>query len=127
MIRSDGKIVVAGTSTNGANSVVVLARYNTDDSLDTSFGDNGLVAPPITETDAGRASGVALQTDGKIMVAQAQRLFVGTFTVSRYESDGSSDTTFGGTGSITTPIEDLAGAAAVAIQADSKLWLPEVL
>lgn len=123
VIQTDGKIVVAGTSTSAetGNSVVVLARYNTDGSLDTSFGSNGLVAPTITETDFGSASGVALQTDGKILVAQARDFFVGFFAVSRYQASGSPDTTFGSGGTVTTPLGDFAGAAAVALQADGKI------
>src|SRR5262249_11256642 len=43
-IQSDGKIVVGGTSTDPAgNSDFALARYNTDGSLDPSFGFNGKV------------------------------------------------------------------------------------
>jgi len=120
-IQPDGRIVVAGTSTDGTNSVVVLARYNTDGSPDTSFGTNGVVAPPITEGDIGTSSGVALQTDGKIVVSQARDFFIGTFTVSRYQANGSPDTTFGSGGSVTVPLGEFAGAAAVAVQADGKI------
>jgi len=120
-IQPDGKIVVAGTSTDGTNSVVVLARYNTDGSPDTSFGTNGVVAPPIIEGDIGTSSGIALQTDGKIVVSQARDFFIGTFTVSRYQTNGSPDTTFGSGGSVTVLLGEFAGAAAVAIQADGKI------
>ena len=37
-IQSDGKIVVAGYSDNGSNGDFALVRYNTDGSLDTTFG-----------------------------------------------------------------------------------------
>ena len=38
-IKPDGKILVAGTSYNGGNPDFVLVRYNTDGSLDNTFGD----------------------------------------------------------------------------------------
>jgi len=123
VIQPDGKIVVAGTSISAdtGNSVVVLARYNTNGSLDTSFGTNGVAAPTITETDLAFASGIALQTDGKIVVAQARDFFIGFFAVSRYQANGSPDATFGSGGTVTTPIGDFSGAAAVAIQTDGKI------
>ena len=62
-IQSDGKIVVAGqTGTDFA-----LVRYNTDGSLDTTFGSNGWTTTDFGGTDC--AYGVAMQSDGKIVVA----------------------------------------------------------
>lgn len=121
-IQPDGKIVVVGTSAYKTNSVAVLARYNTDGSLDTSFGKNGRVAPPIYVGAAGSASGVALQADGKILIAQGRDLLLfATFNVSRYETNGSLDNTFGRFGTVTAPIGYVATAAAVALQPDGRI------
>lgn len=53
-IQADGKAIVVGAN---------IQRYNTDGSLDTSFGDNGFVYTAY--------SGLAIQPDGKIDVANA--------------------------------------------------------
>ncbi len=68
-VQDDGRIVVAGRSHNGTDFDVLVVRFNADGSLDTGFGENGAViwAGPGGGTDTGR--GVALQADGKIVVA----------------------------------------------------------
>ncbi len=69
-LQADGKIVVAGTSfTNGTDGGdFVVLRYATDGVLDASFGTGGVV---LTDFDNGNdtAAGVAIQIDGKIVVA----------------------------------------------------------
>lgn len=74
-IQSDGKIVVGGFSTNSANTerYMALARYNTNGSLDTSFGTSGKVslspAPPQSGVPVhSQINGLALQSDGKIVI-----------------------------------------------------------
>ena len=88
-IQSDGKIVVAGESHNGADDDFAVVRYNTDGSLDTSFDTDGKVTTPIgSGRDEGRA--VALQSDGSIVVAGFG--WNGTdddVAVVRYNPDGS--------------------------------------
>ena len=59
-LLEDGKLVAAGTS----GGVVALARYLPDGLLDPAFGSAGLV-----RQFAGRANDVAIQTDGRIVVA----------------------------------------------------------
>jgi len=66
-IQADGKIVVAGYSEVDVTRDFALARYNPDGSLDTSFSYNGIVTTDFGGLDYGNA--VALQTDGKIVVA----------------------------------------------------------
>jgi uncharacterized delta-60 repeat protein len=103
VVQPDGKIVLSGTSISAATAQdFSLARYNTDGSLDTTFGGGGIVITPLTPgTDT--ANGVALQADGKLLVAG-----VGAgpdFALVRYNVDGSLDTTFGGgDGIVTTTI-----------------------
>ena len=68
-VQDDNKIVAAGYSSLGSElgSNFVLARYNSDGSLDTGFGSGG----KVTTSFGGRAYGssVAVQDDGKIVVA----------------------------------------------------------
>jgi uncharacterized delta-60 repeat protein len=74
-IDSSGRIVVAGYSTDADGDVrVVLARYTANGSLDSSFGDNGLVYTPIvayTQFPEGvlDTPAVAIDPDGRIVVA----------------------------------------------------------
>jgi uncharacterized delta-60 repeat protein len=67
-LQPDGKIVAAGTCSNGSNSDFCLARYLPTGALDTSFSTTGKV---ITAIGSGndQASAVALQPDGKIVAA----------------------------------------------------------
>jgi len=127
VIQSDGKIVVAGYAYNGTDYDFALARYNSDGSLDTTnFGSGtGKVTTPFG-TGSDQAFAVALQSDGKIVVAGTTRSQgKSDFAVARYNSDGSLDeTNFGnGTGKVTLSIgSDDAIAYAVAIQpADGKI------
>jgi uncharacterized delta-60 repeat protein len=67
-LQPNGKIVVAGYSSNGLNQDFAVVRYNTDGSLDPTFDGDGKVTTPISNsTDIAYA--VALQPDGKIVAA----------------------------------------------------------
>lgn len=119
VIQPDGKILAAGGSSLSDGSVVALARYNTDGSLDTSFDGDG----KVTSTERQSALALALQADGKIVVAgdsldSSLNLFI---TVARYKSDGSSDTTFGSGGIVKTAIGIQAAANTIALQADGRI------
>jgi uncharacterized delta-60 repeat protein len=112
-LQTDGRIVLAGVS--GSNtSDLALARYNSDGSLDASFGSNGKVLTDLGGDDAIYAAGI--QRDGRIVAAGAT--VVGgeyDFTVARYESDGAIDSTFGSDGKITTDFsgQDVAHSLAI--------------
>ena len=128
-VQSDGKIVAAGYSWTGSNNDFVLARYNADGTLDTSFGTGGKVATDITTSnDYGHA--VAMQSDGKIVVAGYG--WVGSnqvFALARYNADGTLDTSFGTvvsgqtrSGKVTTDIASgIDHGNAVAVQPDGKI------
>ncbi len=121
-IQQDGKILAAGSSYIGSYYDFALARYNTDGTLDASFGTSGKVTTPIG-TQSDNAYGIALQTDGKIVVAgSATTSFNSDFALVRYNTNGTLDTSFGTGGKVTTPIGSAADTAnAVALQADGKL------
>ena len=64
MLQSDGKIVVAGKAYNTTSGYdFALARYNSDGSLDTSFGTDG----KVTTSGSGANYSVVQQSDGKII------------------------------------------------------------
>jgi len=93
-IQNDGKIVVAGgaTTSNGAPELA-LARYTTYGSLDSTFGNGGIVVE--AESNGGAAFGLAIQTDGKIVTAAPNDFDLAVF---RFNTNGTLDTTFGTAG-----------------------------
>jgi uncharacterized delta-60 repeat protein len=68
-IQRDGKIVVVGVAYNPVNQDFALARYNTNGSLDISFGGDGEVTTDIYGGLSDEATSVAIQGNGKICVA----------------------------------------------------------
>jgi len=123
-MQSDGKIVAAGSAGNGSNIDFALVRYNTDGSLDTSFGPGGIVITPVGSYDD-RANSVAIQSNGRIVVAgSAYNGSVEDFALVRYNPDGSLDTSFGpdGSGIVISPVGMVSScASSVAIQSDGKI------
>ena len=102
-IQTNGRILVAGSADNGANVDFAIIRYNTNGSLDTSFDGDGIALTPIG-ADYDAASAIALQTNGKIVVAGTSG---GDFAVVRYNTTGSLDTSFGGGyGGVTIDVSD---------------------
>ncbi|HEX8181916.1 MAG TPA: Calx-beta domain-containing protein, partial [Pyrinomonadaceae bacterium] len=119
-IQSDGKYVVAGSALQpNSDTVFALARYNTDGSLDTSFGSGGKVTTAFT-TGNSVAHAVAIQADGKIIAVGGGTS--GDFEIARYNSDGNLDNSFDGDGKLT--IDFFGGvdlAQALVIQPDEKI------
>lgn len=104
-----------------------LSAYSqTAGSLDTSFGTGGKVITSIN-TGSDKANGVALQSDGKIVVAGVTTSTITgkDFVCVRYNSDGTLDTTFGTGGIVTTDVQTGSDdvAYSLAIQSDGKIIL----
>jgi uncharacterized delta-60 repeat protein/uncharacterized repeat protein (TIGR01451 family) len=130
-IQADGKIVVAGQNYDPYyDQNFALVRYNSDGSLDYSFGNSGTVTTNISTDLYGvwgltdRGSSLAIQQDGKIVVAGSawDENDGWDFAVVRYNSDGSLDTSFHGDGKLTTDFDygyDI--GRFVAIQSDGKI------
>lgn len=128
-IQSDGKFVVAGYSstslTQGSPQHFVLARYNTNGTLDTTTfgGGTGKVTTTFGSNDLGQS--VAIQSDGKLIVAG----YTGSgstedFAVARYSTAGVLDPSFGTGGKVTTDFAGLSlpdAGHSVAIQSDGKI------
>ena len=121
VVQTNGKLVAAGYSYNGSNDDFALIRYNTDGSLDTTFGTGGKVTTSIgTSTD--RAYAAAVQSDGKIVAAgMANNGSNDEFALARYTTNGALDPTFDTDGKVSTPVGTSSSRAyAAAIQADGK-------
>jgi uncharacterized delta-60 repeat protein len=121
--QPDGKIVVAGSANNGADSDFAVARYNSDGSLDTTFDTDGKLTTPIGSNDD-YGEDLALQPDGKIILtgfSHDNAMSVDNFVVARYDTNGLLDPTFGYGGIVTTDLGCSAGGYAVALQSDGKI------
>ena len=114
-IQSDGKLLVAGQAGNFRR--VTLTRYNVDGSLDAGFGSGG----KVTELRLRISPALALQGDGKIVVAAGGQASLGGVAVTRYTPTGAPDTTFGEGGIRITSLSTFSAANAVAIQADGRI------
>ena len=92
--------------------------------LDPSFGAGGKVSSPIGNSED-YGYGLALQPDGKLVLAGSSYVSPSyDFSVARYNANGSLDTSFNGTGKVTTPIgAGVDTAFDVVRQPDGKLVL----
>ena len=102
VMQGNGKILVAGYYDNGLDRDVVILRYNTDGSLDDSFGADGINTLSVGE-GVDYTEDLVLQPDGKILVTGY------TFNGADYDlfllrcnSDGTLDNTFGDDGIVFT-------------------------
>jgi uncharacterized delta-60 repeat protein len=115
-VQLDGKIVVAG--------IPLLTRYNSDGTLDTTFGTNGIV----TNSGINQGKGVVIQTDGKILVAGNPNVgrLNSDFWVARLNSNGSLDTSFGTNGIASYSLNSSSNLGpgnvrSIALQSDGKI------
>jgi uncharacterized delta-60 repeat protein len=125
-IQADGKLVVVGETyrkNDFSDEDFVVTRYDTDGTLDSTFGRRGKVRTDFPGL-AGVPSSVVVQPDGKIVVAGGAFplfTFLGNFKVVRYNSNGTLDNSFGVGGIVTTTFPEGSYANAIALQSDGKI------
>lgn len=114
-IQDDGKIVSVGYSYLGQH--FALARHNADGSLDTMFGNSGTVYSGFGGAQE-RGHAVAVQADGKIVaVGDFSPSYPSyLFLIARFNTDGTLDTSFNGTGFDTVDFGAYDSAYAVLVQ-----------
>jgi uncharacterized delta-60 repeat protein len=114
-LQSDGRIVVAATVRIPFPLHFGVVRWNSDGTLDTTFGSGG-----ATSVDLDSVGGMAVQADGRIVVAGDH--FNGSdadFALARFEADGTLDATFGVGGVVTTDLTgDSDNGLALGLQSD---------
>lgn len=124
-VQADGRIIVAGDSRDD----FALVRYNTNGTLDTSFGTGGRVTTDIVGHRAFVVT-VLVQPDGRVLAAgnrwrvdSTGERALGGFVLARYNANGSLDTGFGVGGLVITDFSATARATAsdAAIQADGRI------
>ena len=120
-LQPDGKILAAGYAVVGSYYDFALARFNADGTLDTTFGTGGKVTTSFSAYND-YAYAIALQPDGKIVVAGAAGGSTSDIALARYNANGSLDSTFDGDGKLTTAIGSGNDCAyALALQPDGKI------
>jgi len=106
-VQPDGRLLAYGRHIGASGYTYALARYLPDGRLDESFGEHGLLISTI-----GAARAVAIQPDGRIVIAgptdfsdcahaQTRDIIMG-----RYNPDGSVDTTFASRGQMRIDFQD---------------------
>jgi uncharacterized delta-60 repeat protein len=131
VLQSDGKIVLGGYIYTQGNGDFILVRYNSNGSIDSSFGTNGKSISAIS-ANWDYIQSLALQPDGKIVVVgittgitslcQIQSYSYPQAVIVRYNNNGSMDTTFGQKGKVffgSGKYQDYANA--VTVQPDGKI------
>ncbi|KAA3644927.1 MAG: sortase [Chloroflexi bacterium] len=97
LLQPDGKILVGGN----AGGQMIMARYNSNGSLDSSFGTGGIVIyDPTGSTD--RIRGI-VYLGGKIFTIGPVGGGAGDFDITRFNLDGSVDASFGTGGTVSHP------------------------
>ena len=117
VIQPDGKIIAAGGILVDGGWDSYLLRYNSDGTLDNSFGESGVVITKLNQqTDL--IHSIVLQGDGKIVAAVDN---AGHGLIARYNTNGSLDSAFGVGGIAPSPYNDYDLFNAVQIQIDGKI------
>ncbi len=123
-LQKDGKILVVGGGSYKGTGGTLLVRYNSDGTIDKSFGNEGVVV-----TDFGGPIddlyGVAVQKDGKILTAGSlgKKIDAG---VIRYMPNGSIDSSFGKNGTALTDLGNDENVTAIDLQTDGKILITGV-
>ena len=123
-LQPDGKIIVAGTDFLSSGFEIMIVRYNSNGSLDTGFGSNGIVIYGVSGNLEG-PSDILLQTDGKIVVGGFTRVGFNPnkLLLLRYNEDGTPDMNFGNNGVVIedSPTADNPIIGAIILQPDNKI------
>ena len=122
--QSDGKLVVAGDLFDGSYNHIILARYNTNGSLDTSFNTTRKVVDQVNSTSDSRASAIALQGT-QILIAGPTSAGPDpdNFLLGRYDGAGTRVGSFGNSSgfAVTDLSMDTDTATSLVVQPDLKL------
>jgi uncharacterized delta-60 repeat protein len=120
-VLPNDQIVIGGEHTSGGQAYLDVARFNSDGSPDTAFGNGGLAE--FTPGGAGAAiqfltTGMAAESNGEVFVAGT---FGNAVAVVHLNADGSQDASFGGSGMATTTLGAGAQAGELTLQTDGKI------
>lgn len=119
-LQNDGKIVAVATVGVPSNKRVAIIRYNSNGTLDSSFGTNGIVLAVVDGNDT--AHKVLIQPDGKILVLAASGASAtGSQFIARYAPNGTIDSAFGINGVVRLGLTGNYFGSQIALQPDGKI------
>jgi uncharacterized delta-60 repeat protein len=119
LLQPDGKMIAV---VGGSGGMVDLIRYNSDGTLDASFGSRGVATISFGGPVQGAAIYPTLGTsnDGKILVV-GTNTSTNTWALARFNADGSPDNSFGSGGELATQISGNTATMAVVIDANDRV------
>ncbi|HQU41649.1 MAG TPA: hypothetical protein PK867_02510 [Pirellulales bacterium] len=131
-LDSNGHIVLAGTLSSEygfSSNAIGVVRLNTGGSLDGTWGSGGLVTTSVVDLSGDSASNMTItQPDGKIVVVGTSAAPIGPtrLAVTRYNPDGTLDSTFGQGGKAVFDYSSgvfLSGASTVALDSQGRILI----
>lgn len=127
VVGQDGKIILAGSTTDYQTYRILLMRLNADGTLDDTFGDGGVVDQAVTESvnfGEDKAFDVAVDAVGNILVCGTSfnTMNVDRPVVVRFTANGALDTSFGTNGVATIPMGEYpCDFKGIAVQPDGRI------
>lgn len=128
VLTDEGKILLAGATTDYQTYRILLIQLNADGTLDTTFGDGGVTVQAVSlapNNGEDFAYDVAFDADGNILVCgnSSGADYVRRPVVVRFTPNGVLDTAFGVDGVATIPVNEVGASAfkAIAVQPDGKI------
>lgn len=91
---SGGKLLVAGTVLENGGRRLAVMRFAANGSIDTTWGGDGVVTVGVHVVPSNTPVSLAVQSDGKVVVAGTAGTASTDFLVARFKADGTVDTTF---------------------------------
>jgi uncharacterized delta-60 repeat protein len=123
-LQRNGKIVLSGLSDATGSRDFALARYNSNGSLDSSFGSGGFVLTDLGNSSTDTGVGMAIQSNGKLVVSGfSDANGSDDFALARYNENGTLDPSFGSGGKVLTDFgsSSFDNAYAVSIRPNGKI------
>ncbi|AWA30338.1 hypothetical protein HYN48_09700 [Flavobacterium magnum] len=115
-VLPDGKIITCGGIHGDNDFYGALVKYNSDGSIDTTFGNSG----NVKLLDRGIIKNIAVQPDGKIVTWNASDFGIYNAKLSRFNADGTPDSSFASSGSYAFNTRYMT-ASDIKLQADNKI------
>lgn len=125
ILQPDGKLVIGGYKDARHNNDFALARYNTDGSLDSTFGTGGIVVNDLFGSSDDSLYSLSLSSDRKLIASGATGQYPNfRFGLARYNTNGTFDTSFGAGGKILTEFGTVTSRSfGAALQPNGKIVL----
>jgi uncharacterized delta-60 repeat protein len=121
-LQSDQKSILTGNAIKNGSSSIIIARYNTNGSLDATYGQDGVALITVDSSTNQYSYAIALQSDGKAIIAcNAIINGLSKAVLLRLTMEGILDSTFGTNGIVVLSLEKQTSALAISIQSDDKI------